>query len=167
MDGSSAGAPGASRAAGSSVGCTESAEGLDRLIPLRRDMTFDGVIGGVPCSLLLDTGSSINLMSKSVFDVLISRPPLMKTSTVAKTATLDSLPLLGRAKVSLKLAGQTIVMPFFVTDSIDVPVLLGLEFLATCPCVVDISGGQLVLVPSRVVRSISASVISVGRVIVQ
>ena len=130
-------------------------------------MTFDGVIGGVPCSLLLDTGSSINLMSKSVFDVLISRPPLMKTSTVAKTATLESLPLLGRAKVSLKLAGQTIVMPFFVTDSIDVPVLLGLEFLATCPCVVDISGGQLVLVPSRVVRSISASVISVGRVIVQ
>ena len=130
-------------------------------------MTFDGVVGGVQCSLLLDARSSINLLSRSVFDILVSRPPLMKTSAVAKTATQDPLPLLGKAKVSLKSAGQTTVVSFFVTECIDVPVLLGLEFLSSCPCVVDISGGRLVLTPSRVVRSVSASVTSVGRVIFQ
>ena len=130
-------------------------------------MTFDGVVGGVQCRLLLDTGSSINLMNKSVFDVLFNRPVLLKTSVVAKTAAQDPLPLLGRANVSLKLAGQVSVMPFYVTECIDVPVLLGLEFLSACPCVVDVAGGRLVMTPSRVVRSVSASVVSVGRVILQ
>ena len=91
----------------------------------------------------------------------------MKTSTRAITAAQDPLPLLGKVKVSVKLGGNTTAIPFYVTDSIDVPVLLGLQFLADVPCVVDISRGQLVLTPSRAVRSVSATVVSVGRVILQ
>ena len=50
---------------------------------LNDDMTFSGTVAGVPCKFLLDTGSSINVLNKSVFDVL-PRATLLKTATKAK-----------------------------------------------------------------------------------
>lgn len=58
-------------------------------------------------------------------------------------------------------------VPFYVCEEIDVPILFGPEFLQVCPCAVDLSRNRLVLTPSESVRSISASVFSVGRVISQ
>ena len=117
--------------------------------------TFLGTVAGVPCKFLLDTGSSINVLNKSVFDVL-PRVTLLKTATKARTAGQEELPLLGLVKLTVKIADQSHVVSFYVTDSIDVPCLLGLDFLRVVPCVIDLSSKRLILTERDHVRSVSA-----------
>lgn len=131
---------------------------------LNDDMTFSGTVAGVSCKFLLDTGSSINVLNKSVLDGL-PRVTLLKTATKAKTASQAELPLLGLVKVPVKLADQSHVVSFYVTDAIDVPCLLGLDFLRVVPCVIDLSGKRLLLTEQDHVRSISAEKTSVGRAV--
>ena len=113
-------------------------------------------------SCLLDTGSSINVLSKTAYDSLHDSPRLMPTATVAKTASQSSFPLLGRVVLQVEVAKESFSVPFFVTDVIDVPVLLGLEFLRVCPCVVDLKNQCLVLAPAECVTSRSIEVVAVG-----
>ena len=131
------------------------------------DLSFDAEVGGVSCSVTLDTGSSINIIHRSVFDMLPRAPPLLATTTVAHTVSNDPLPLLGRAQIAMKIAGDVVVVPFYVSDQIDCNVLLGLEFFGACPCVLDLTKNQLILSSVKNVRTISASVFSVGKVICQ
>ena len=105
-------------------------------VPLNADLTFSGVIADRECSFLLDTGSSMNVLSRSVFDTL-SGVPLHPTSTRAKTASQSDLPLAGRISVPLQVAGQTHVVSLFVSDAIDIPCILGLDFLRAVPCVIE------------------------------
>lgn len=129
-------------------------------------MTFTASINGVSCTCLLDTGSNISIVNQSVFDALPNRPPLRRTTVRAKTASQDDLPLSGRAALSFDFGGARTVVPVFVSESIDVPCLLGLDFLQVCPCVIDIRRSRLVLAPAAAVRSVSAEAVSVGNVLV-
>ena len=96
---------------------------------------------------------------------MIPHVTLLKTATKAKTASQDELPLLGLVKVPVKIANQSHVVSFYVTDTIDVPCLLGLDFLRVVPCVIDLSGKRLLLTEQNHVRSISAEKTSVGRAV--
>ena len=138
-----------------------------RTVQLNSDLTFDAEVGGVTCSVTLDTGSSINIIHRSVLDVLPRAPPLLATATVARTVSSDPLPLLGRTRIALKIAGRVVVVPFYVSDQIDCNVLLGLEFFGTYPCVLDLTKNQLILRSVETVRSISAAHFSVGKVLCQ
>ena len=133
---------------------------------LQPDMTFTAVINGVSCTCLLDTGSNISIINRSVFDALPGRSPLRKTTVRAKTASQDDLPLLGRTVLSFEFGGNRASVPVFVSESIDVPCLLGLDFLRVCPCVIDVRRSRLVLTPQAAVRSVSAEAVSVGNVVV-
>lgn len=137
----------------------------DNAVHLNNDMTFSANVSGVDCSCLLDTGSTISLINKAVFDVLPNQPQLTKTATVAKTASKDVLPLLGRSVLSFRVGGVFASVPMYVSDKIDVPCLLGLDFLQACPCVIDVTRRQLVLAPAESVRSVSAEAVSVGTVV--
>ena len=53
----------------------------------------------------------------------------------------------------------------YVSDRIDVPCLLGLDFLQACPCVIDLTRRQLVLTPAESVRSVPAEAVSVGSIV--
>ena len=133
----------------------------DNSLALDDRMTFDGKISGVPCNLLLDTGSTINVLSKTVFDVL-PNAALQRTATRARTVSHGDLPLLGRTKLPVEIAKRTHFVYFYVSDSIDVPCLLGLEFLQAVPCIIDLSQKRLVLIGDNYVRSISAEKTCVG-----
>lgn len=126
-------------------------------------MRIAGSVSGVDCECLLDTGSSISILHSSVFGVL-PNVNLKPTSVTAKTASNDELPLLGRIVVPFKVGGVTRPLPLFVSEAIDVPCLLGVDFLQYCPCVIDLSNKRLVLAPSASVRSVSAQAVSLGRV---
>ena len=128
-------------------------------------MTFTALVSGVSCTCLLDTGSNISIINQSVFDALPGRPPLRKTTVRAKTATHDDLPLLGRTSLRFDFGGTFVAVPVFVSESIDVPCLLGLDFLQVCPCVIDVRRSRLVLTPSAAVHSVSAEAVSVGNVV--
>ena len=128
-------------------------------------MTFSVHLSGMQCSCLLDTGSTISLISKAVFDILPNQPKLTKTATVAKTASRESLPLLGRTVLSFRVGSILASVPVYVSDRIDVPCLLGLDFLQACPCVIDFTHRRLVLTPAASVRSVSAEAVSVGTIV--
>ena len=104
------------------------------------------------------------MLNKSVFDVF-PNAALQRTTTRARTVSQGELPLMGRTRVPVQIAGRTHCVYFYVTESIDVPCLLGLEFLQVVPCVIDLSRKRLVLIEQNHVRSISAEKTSVGRAV--
>ena len=126
-------------------------------------MRITGSVSGVKCECLLDTGSSISILHSSVFDAL-PNVTLKRTSVTAKTASQEDLPLLGRVVVPFQIGDATYPLPLFVSDAIDVPCLLGVDFLQHCPCVIDLSRRRLVMVPNVSVRSVSAQAVSLGNV---
>ena len=92
-------------------------------------------------------------------------PKLRKTAVRAKTATQEELPLSGRVSLCFHIGSVPVNIAVYVSDRIDVPCLLGLDFLQACPCVVDIRSRKLILAPSASVRSVSAEAVSVGRLV--
>lgn len=134
-------------------------------VPLSADMRFAARISGVLCQCLLDTGSNISVINQDVLDMLPNAPKIRKTAVRAKTASQEELPLLGRVALCFHIGGMPVNIAVYVSDRIDVPCLLGLDFLQACPCVVDIRSRKLVLAPSASVRSVSAEAVSVGRLV--
>ena len=128
-------------------------------------MFFVAKVAGVECKCLLDTGSNISIIHQSVLDMLPHSPRLRKTPVRARTAARGNLPLLGRVVLCFHIGGMPVNLNVFVSDQIDVPCLLGLDFLQACPCVIDLSECRLVLAPSASVRSVSAEAVSVGRLV--
>ena len=126
-------------------------------------MRLSARLAGVDSQCLLDTGSSISLLHKSVFDALPNLT-LKKTSVQARTASHSDLPLLGRTVVPVDIAGVQCTVPFFVSEATDVPCLLGVDFLQHCPCVIDLRSKQLFITPAEAVRSVSAHAVSIGDV---
>ena len=103
------------------------------------------------------------MLHKSVFDTL-PHVKLFPTSTKAKTIAQEDLPILGRVNVPFEVAGQKHVISLYVSESVDVPCLLGLDFLQAVPCVIDLPRKKLNLTPRESVRSVSVDVTSVGKV---
>ena len=136
-----------------------------RYVHLSPSMTFTARVAGADCSCLLDTGSSLNVISKAILDMLPRAPRIQPTATVARTASQEVLPLLGRVVLCFEIANLQYTVPCYVSDKIDVPVLLGLEFLRVCPCVIDMKRRCLILAPAETVRSISVEAVSVGKVV--
>ena len=132
-------------------------------VSLTDDFRFTAQLSGVECSCLLDTGSTISVIHKSVFDAL-PNVKLYPTSTRAKTVAQNELPIIGRVNVPFEVAGHQHVISLYVSESIDVPCLLGLDFLHAVPCVIDLPRKTLNLTPRESVRNISVDVTSVGKV---
>ena len=65
------------------------------LVSLTDDFRFSALLSGVQCSFLLDTGSAISVLHKSVLDSL-PQVKLFSTATKAKTIAQEDLPILGR-----------------------------------------------------------------------
>ena len=128
-------------------------------------MTFVAKLAGVDCKCLLDTGSNISIVHQSVLDLLPHAPKVRKTPVRAKTASREDLPLLGRVVLCFHIRGMPVNLNVFVSNQIDVPCLLGLDFLQACPCVIDLKSSRLILTPSASVRSVSAEAVSVGRLV--
>ena len=138
---------------------------VENIVPLSDESAFTARIAGIETPALLDTGAAINLIHKSVIDML-PNVKICKTATRAKTASQENLPLLGRVSVPFQVGNISEVISLYVTEAIDKPLLLGLEFLRSVPCVIDITNKRLVLAGSGQVRSVSAEITSVGKVTV-
>ena len=134
-------------------------------VPLRDDLTFEARVSGTITRCLLDTGSTISILHQSLFDSFTG-VKLFKTSTQARTASKDPLPLSGRVTLKFELGGVTHMVPFYVSEAIDTPCLLGLDFLQHVPCVIDLRKRVLVVTPAESVRTVSAEMTTVGKVVV-
>ena len=95
-----------------------------RNVPLSTTLTFTARVAGAECSCLLDTGSSLNIISKAALDMLPRAPRIQPTATIARMASQETLPLLGRVVLCFEIAQLQYTVPCYVSDRIDVPVLL-------------------------------------------
>ena len=148
-----------------SRGCSPTVSDTGNSVQLNPDMPFPARICGIECNCLLDTGSTISIINKAIFDVLPNATVSM-TATRARTAAQEQLPLLGRTVLAVQIGRVQKSVPFYVPDVIDVPCLFGVDFLQHVqPCVIGLQRKCLSFVPSEAVRSVRAEAVSVGTVV--
>ena len=133
-------------------------------VPLGEHLTFDARLSGVDCDCVLDPGSSISIISKTLYDTLPDLT-ICESATVAKVANGEPLSLLGQCTIPLAIGRREFSVRFQVSDSLDVPCLVGLDFLEQVPSVIDLVNRRLIFVPSNAVRFVSAEARAVGRVV--
>ena len=100
---------------------------------------------------MLDPGSSISIVSRALADSL-EGIIVVKTHTIAKVANGQPLNLLGQCQIPLKIGSSQLSVRFHVAEDLDVPCLIGLDFLEQVPCIIDLVSRRLVFVPTGAVR---------------
>ena len=80
---------------------------------------------------LIDTGAQRSCLSRDVFQRLGSEHDLAPTPDFAKFRSASGAPMnvLGTSEVTLTLGGQSFVHSFYVLENLDLPVILGADFL--------------------------------------
>lgn len=136
----------------------------EEYVSLGEQLSFCARIAGIECSCVLDPGSSISIMSKDLCDSLPG-VSVADTLTMARVANGEPLSLLGQCTVPLTIGRRQFSARFQVSDSLDVPCLIGLDFLEQVPSVIDLVNRRLILVPAGAVRFTSTDARAVGRVV--
>lgn len=96
-------------------------------------------IEGVPCTALVDTGSTVTLVRP---DVLPEGIRLEPTTVQLRTVTGELTPMKGRGNLAIEVAGRTVHHPVWVAAVQD-PCILGLDFLRYTGGQLDLRTGTL------------------------
>ena len=96
-------------------------------------------IEGVPCSALVDTGSTVTLVRP---DVVPGWTQLEPTTVQLRTVTGGLAPMKGRGEMTLTVGGKAVRHPVWVA-SVQDPCILGLDFLKATGCQLDLGRGTL------------------------
>jgi len=87
----------------------------------------------VPFTALIDTGSSLFLVQRSVANQLVGCH-WEKTDVYAESASGDPMKIYGRSMVTLGIVGRSIYTPMYAAETLPFPVILGLQTM------IDLSG---------------------------
>ena len=103
----------------------------------------------VTAQLVADTGSAITIVHRRIYDQMGTGPQLQPCDVTAKTATQQPLHLLGRCSVQFTIDGVSYPLSVFVSDEIGpIDCLLGMDFFAHYPFIIDLSSKRLIARPS-------------------
>ena len=92
---------------------------------------LEGEIEGMPASFLIDTGSTISIIGKDLWDQLLAYTKnirLEKTNKRAYTANNQPLTLLGATEVNVQINKQTLTHRFIVAQDAK-QCILGMDYL--------------------------------------
>ena len=103
-------------------------------------------------------------MSKALCDTLPGIT-IRESSTVARVANGEPLALCGQCQIPIAIGRRQFSVRFQISDRLDVPCLVGLDFLEQVPSVIDLVNRRLIFVPADAVRFVSAEARGVGRVV--
>ena len=105
-----------------------------------------GFIHGKPLAFLVDTGSCCTILSKAVFERWPpeTRPTLTPVNLYLVTATGESSPFLGKAKIEITLGSQKLLHDVLLAD-IKNDGILGMDFLTKHCCDMFLSRNHLLL----------------------
>ena len=107
------------------------------------------MVSNVAVQLVVDTGSAITIVNRQIYDKIDARPQLQHCDVTAKTATQQPLRLLGRCSVQFVIDDVSYPLSVFVSDEIGpIDCLLGMDFFAHYPFIIDLSSKQLIAKPS-------------------
>ena len=96
------------------------------------DLVVVGKIHNVVQGMLVDSGSTISIISRTLWNALKRDNPgmtLLPTAATIRTASGDLMPAVGRVALEVELAGQHYLWLFYVLDSPE-QVILGMDFLS-------------------------------------
>ena len=96
-------------------------------------------VEGVPCSALVDTGSSVTVLRPDVCPEWIRLEP---TDVQLRTATGGLAPMKGTGLLTLTLGGNDVRHPVWIAAMQD-PCILGCDFLKATGCRLDLDGGTV------------------------
>ena len=93
-------------------------------------VTF-GKIGGVAVEMMLDSGSSVSLVTQQVLNGCgsqVERVPAVERVRLV-TASGEDLPMVDHIQVPVQLGELEVLHNFVVVESLVAPVILGVDFL--------------------------------------
>ncbi len=89
-------------------------------------------LAGVPTEAMLDTGSSVSLMSQSLFFKVgkaakIPVEAIQHPDVPLKDFSQNHIPVTGRVEIKVEARGKSIVIPIYILPGAEPPCLLGLS----------------------------------------
>ncbi|XP_064463517.1 uncharacterized protein K02A2.6-like [Ornithodoros turicata] len=90
-------------------------------------------IEGQPVSMIVDTGASVSIMPKQLYEERFKKLPCQQTEVVLRTYAGGKLTVVGKLQVNVQYEGQSKILPIVVVDDCgeDLPLLLGRDWLQT------------------------------------
>ena len=115
-------------------------------VPVEEGFRMVMYVQGVAVEAIVDTGASVSLLDRAVWKQIPAhlRPPLIEGGPPLCSAGGDTINTLGVADLELRIGeAPTVIHPILVA-SLNVPFLLGYDFLAKYDSILDVGGGELV-----------------------
>lgn len=100
----------------------------------------NGFVNNQPAQFVLDTGAAVTLLQRSIWDQMKQNEAVLEPWTGQRLIGVEGTPLqvCGTIQVELKLGEKIFQTRVVVVDGLTVDVILGLDFLETHSCTVDI-----------------------------
>ena len=99
---------------------------------------MEGKLGSLSIKLLIDTGASLSIISKGIFNQLIGEHNLDPMTRPVMTANDEPLTVYGKTKVSICIGRNTYQVPVVVAE-MNSDGILGLDFMLSNDCILDIA----------------------------
>jgi hypothetical protein len=102
----------------------------------------NGKIEGIPCQLVIDTGSNITIVRPDVIAGTAIEQTIVPGESSLRTVTGESAPVIGRVMLKFRLGFFETSQEVWLAEIAD-PCIIGLDFLMAHDCHVDIAGGTV------------------------
>ena len=105
-------------------------------------LRVNGKIEGIPCQLVIDTGSNITIVRPDVIAGTAIEQTIVPGESSLRTVTGQSAPVIGRVMLKFRLGFFETSQEVWLAEIAD-PCIIGLDFLMAHDCHVDIAGGTV------------------------
>ena len=115
------------------------------LLPVTHSYRLSGSVNGIPASFVVDTGASITVLDKELWDKVNTRNHPLEPWTGRRLVGVEGTPLqvCGVSTVELTFAGEVFCCPVLVAGSLTSDAILGLDFLEANRCMLDMAEQKL------------------------
>ena len=106
----------------------------------RKTVVLEMNLNGIPCFCIVDTGASVSVISKDEWELLTkeTRTSPLASDIVAEAANNSLIGVVGKSILSSDIDGkQQCQQTFYVAKDISSEIILGLDWLTNCHCVID------------------------------
>ena len=112
---------------------------------------IEGRVEGYEAQMLVDTGATVSIISQQQYGGWdpITKPKLVETDIELLTADSKTMKLLGTVRARVSFGFQEVMHEFFVAN-IDTDFLIGLDFLDTHRCQLDLEASILTFGPEKI-----------------
>ena len=113
--------------------------------PISGGYRLPGLVGGVPVTLLLDTGAAVTLLRQDVWTKVAAQSSDLEPWSGATLVSAGGTPLTvhGHAYVAFELGGRRFKTDFVVVSPLTSEAILGIDFLQAQLAMIDLGQKEL------------------------